>query len=114
MSLKKGMKLLLAAGFLALIAPAAANAEICSCFSTVYFLEDTVHGNNCTTLGNQLVFNLNTASDADCVNRGYDRSCADQITLHQCTLSGGQVHRYGFISYSCANCFPGPDDPDGR
>lgn len=112
MSAKNWMKTMVAAGILALGLPHGAAAEICTCFSnTVYFLEDTVHGTNCTTLGNQLVFNLNTGSDADCVNRGYDRSCADQITLHQCTLSGGQVHRYGFIAYSCANCFQGPDDP---
>lgn len=112
MSAKRWITLCLAAASLAFVLPGAASAETCTCFSnTVYFLEDTVHGTNCTTLGNQLVFNLNTSSDADCVNRGYDRSCADQITLHQCTLSGGQVHRYGFIAYSCANCFPGPDDP---
>ena len=109
MSGKKWMKLVLIVGFVALVSPVGAAAETCYCNSPVFFLEDTESGTSCSALGSQLVYNLNTGSDADCVNRGYDRSCADEITLHACTLSGGQVHRYGFISYSCAYCFPGPD-----
>ncbi len=93
------------------LVPGAAEAQSCTCFNTVYYYETTVHGPTCSPLTAALIYDLNTTSDADCVNRGYDRSCADSATLHSCTYSGGQVHKYGFISYSCANCFGGPDEP---
>lgn len=110
MSGKKWMKLGLIAGFVALALPAGAAAETCSCYpNPVYFLDQTVYGTSCTALGSQLVYYLNTTSDADCVNRGYSRSCLDQISLDSCKLSGGQLERYGVISYSCAICTPDPD-----
>lgn len=110
MSGKKWMKLGLSAGFVALALPAGAAAEICSCYPTpVYFLDQTVYGTNCTALGNDLIYYLNTTSNADCINRGYSRSCLDQISLDSCKLSGGQLSRYGVISYSCAICVPDPD-----
>jgi hypothetical protein len=103
----------LALGVLSLfLLPSAATAETCSCFSnTIFYYETTVHGPTCSPLTAALIYDLNTTSDGDCVNRGYDRSCNDSATLDNCTLSGGQVHKHGFISYSCANCFGGPDQP---
>lgn len=91
--------------------PNAATAESCYCFPQIYYYETTVHGPTCSPLTAALIYDLNTTSDGDCVNRGYDRSCADQATLDNCTFSGGQVHKHGFISYSCANCIGDPDQP---
>ncbi len=109
--LKSRIVLALAAlGFALLLSSRPASAETCTCFSnTVFYYETTVHGPTCSPLTSALIYDLNTTSDGDCVNRGYDRSCNDSATLDNCTLSGGQVHKHGFISYSCANCFGGPD-----
>lgn len=110
MSGKKWMKLALIAGFAALALPAGAAAETCSCYpNPYYFLNDSASGSSCNALGSQLIYDLTVDSNADCVNRGYSRSCLDEITLQSCTLSGGQVHRSGFIRYSCAICVPDPD-----
>lgn len=100
--------------FFALGLPGLAAAQSsCGCpVEPVYFLEDTVQGTSCSALGSQLIYNLQTGADQDCVSRGYHRSCGTETNLHSCTLSEGQVYRYGFISYSCAFCPPDLDYPD--
>jgi hypothetical protein len=85
--------------------PAPAAAYQCSCGpSPTFYLEADVQGSTCPPLYWDLVYALNTQSDQDCKNRGYDRSCGDSATLHACRLENGTVHRYGFISYQCGYC----------
>jgi hypothetical protein len=113
MSWKTIGSLMLVVALASAFLPAAARAEICSCNSGIFYLEAEVQGATCPPLTSALIYALNTQSNDDCINRGYDRSCADSATLHDCTLVNGVVHKDGFISYRCAHCFPGPDGPQG-